>query len=32
MLVAVNIAAIGALGYLGARIAVDGGRHALAGL
>ncbi len=32
MLVAVNIAAIGALGYLGARFAVDGGRHALAGL
>ncbi len=32
MLVAVNIAAIGALGYLGARFAVDGGWHALAGL
>ncbi|MGH3180594.1 MAG: hypothetical protein ACRDOE_01590, partial [Streptosporangiaceae bacterium] len=32
MLVAVNIAAIGALGYLGARFAMDGGRHALAGL
>jgi hypothetical protein len=32
MLVAVNIAAIGALGYLGARFAVQGGRHALAGL
>ena len=32
MLVAVNIAAIGALGYLGAMFAVDGGRHALAGL
>jgi hypothetical protein len=32
MLVAVNIAAIGALGYLGALFAVDGGRHALAGL
>ena len=32
MLVAVNIAAIGALGYLGARFAADGGRHALAGL
>jgi hypothetical protein len=32
MLVAVNIAAVGALGYLGARFAVDGGRHALAGL
>ena len=32
MLVAVNIAAIGALGYLGAVFAVDGGRHALAGL
>jgi len=32
MLVAVNIAAIGALGYLGALFAVQGGRHALAGL
>ncbi len=32
MLVAVNIAAIGALGYLGAMFAIDGGRHALAGL
>ena len=32
MLVAVNIAAVGALGYLGARFAIDGGRHALAGL
>lgn len=32
MLVAVNIAAIGALGYLGALFAADGGRHALAGL
>ena len=32
MLVAVNIAAVGALGYLGARFAVDSGRHALAGL
>jgi len=32
MLVAVNVAAIGALGYLGALFAVDGGRHALAGL
>ena len=32
MLVAVNIAAIGALGWLGARFARDGGRHALAGL
>ncbi len=32
MLVAVNVAAVGALGYLGARFAVDGGRHALAGL
>ena len=32
MLVAVNIAAIGALGYLGALFATDGGRHALAGL
>ncbi len=32
MLVAVNVAAIGALGYLGAVFAVDGGRHALAGL
>ena len=32
MLVAVNIAAIGALGYLGAVFAAEGGRHALAGL
>ena len=32
MLVAVNIAAIGALGYLGAMFAAEGGRHALAGL
>jgi hypothetical protein len=32
MLVAVNIAAIGAMGYLGALFAIDGGRHALAGL
>ena len=32
MLVAVNIAAIGALGYLGALFAVQGGRPALAGL
>ena len=32
MLVAVNIAAIGAMGYLGALFATDGGRHALAGL
>ena len=32
MLVAVNIAAIGALGYLGAVFAAQGGRHALAGL
>jgi hypothetical protein len=32
MLVAVNIAAIGALGYLGALFAVEGGRPALAGL
>ncbi len=32
MLVAVNIAAIAALGWLGARFALDGGRHALAGL
>jgi hypothetical protein len=32
MLVAVNIAAIGALGYLGGVFAVRGGRHALAGL
>ena len=32
MLVAVNIAAIGAMGYLGAVFAKDGGRHALAGL
>ena len=32
MLVAVNVAAIGALGYLGARIAGQGGRHAAWGL
>jgi hypothetical protein len=32
MLVVVNIAAIGALGFLGGMFAVDGGRHALAGL
>ncbi|HMI23979.1 MAG TPA: hypothetical protein VK594_05780 [Streptosporangiaceae bacterium] len=32
MLVVINIAAIGALGYLGAMFAVRGGRHALAGL
>jgi hypothetical protein len=32
MLVAVNIAATGALGWLGARFALDGGRHALVGL
>jgi hypothetical protein len=32
MLVAVNIAAIAAMGWLGARFALDGGRHALAGL
>ena len=32
MLVAVNVAAIGALGYLGGVFAVRGGRHALAGL
>jgi hypothetical protein len=32
MLVAVNIAAIGAMGYLGAIFARQGGRHALAGL
>ena len=32
MLVAVNIAAIGAMGYLGAMFASAGGRHALAGL
>jgi hypothetical protein len=32
MLVAVNIAAIGAMGYLGAMFAAEGGRHALAGL
>jgi len=32
MLVAVNIAAVGALGYLGALFAARGGRHALAGL
>ena len=32
MLVVVNIAAVGALGYLGGMFAVDGRRHALAGL
>jgi hypothetical protein len=32
MLVAVNVAAIGAIGYLGGVFAVQGGRHALAGL
>jgi hypothetical protein len=32
MLVAVNVASIGVLGYLGALFAVQGGRHALAGL
>jgi hypothetical protein len=32
MLVAVNIAAIGALGYVGGRFAVQGGRHAAWGL
>src|SRR4029077_393537 len=32
MLVVINIAAIGALGYLGAMFAAEGGRHALAGL
>jgi len=32
MLVAVNIVSIGALGYVGARFATAGGRHALAGL
>jgi hypothetical protein len=32
MLVTVNIAAIGAIGYLGGVFARDGGRHALAGL
>jgi hypothetical protein len=32
MLVAVNVAAIGAIGYLGGVFARDGGRHALAGL
>jgi len=32
MLVGINIAAIGALGYLGALFAAQGGRHALAGL
>ncbi len=32
MLVGVNIAAIAAMGWLGARFALDGGRHALAGL
>ena len=32
MLVAVNVAAVGAIGYLGGMYAVQGGRHALAGL
>jgi hypothetical protein len=32
MLVAVNIAAIGTMGYLGGRFAAEAGRHALAGL
>jgi hypothetical protein len=32
MLVVVNVAAIGALGYLGGKFARQGGRHALAGL
>ncbi len=32
MLVAVNVVAIGAMGYLGGVFARDGGRHALAGL
>jgi hypothetical protein len=32
MLVALNVAAIGAIGYLGGVFARDGGRHALAGL
>ena len=32
MLVAVNVAAIGALGYIGGRLAVQGGRHAAWGL
>ena len=32
MLVAVNVAAVGALGYLGGVFARQGGRHALAGL
>ncbi len=32
ILVVVNIAAVGALGYLGALFAAQGGRHALAGL
>jgi hypothetical protein len=32
MLVAVNVAAIGALGYIGGRFAVQGGRHAAWGL
>jgi len=32
MLVAVNVAAVGAIGYLGGVFARDGGRHALAGL
>jgi hypothetical protein len=32
MLVAVNVAAIGAMGYLGGVFAREGGRHALAGL
>jgi hypothetical protein len=32
MLVAVNVAAIGALGYIGGRFAIQGGRHAAWGL
>jgi hypothetical protein len=32
ILVVINVAAIGALGYLGAMFATQGGRHALAGL
>ena len=32
MLVAINVAAVGAIGYLGGIFARDGGRHALAGL
>jgi hypothetical protein len=32
MLVAINVVAVGALGYLGGVFARDGGRHALAGL